>query len=170
MDLLSARRQYHQWNTIIKSFTMFQSKLSTNHNNIQQSFDFQTKCSIIIQAEHTIYSSLCSPPLTHNPYTMRNLPFLLNTPPFLPRLCIFWINMTLSPHSKIWFASFNEKFYKQDAKFYKEHKELVNLTTMSLHLAEDIKALKEETFFSIKTRWTREETHLVYRIIWWTPW
>ena len=43
VDLLSARRQDHQWNTLIQCETLFTSQLSTNHNNFQQDSDVQTK-------------------------------------------------------------------------------------------------------------------------------
>ena len=43
VDLLSERRQYHQWYTIIKCAAVFTSQLSTNNNNIQQASDIKMK-------------------------------------------------------------------------------------------------------------------------------
>ena len=43
LDLLSAKRKYHQWNNLIKCYTIFTSHLSTNFKNSQQDYDLQTK-------------------------------------------------------------------------------------------------------------------------------
>ena len=65
MDLLSASRQYHQLNTIIKFSTIFESLLSTNHTYIKQASDIQIKFQIIIEYKQTLYYPLCLLTLTH---------------------------------------------------------------------------------------------------------
>ena len=92
-DTISSVRHSH------KFFYSFTSKLSTNHNNIQQVSDIKTKFQIIIQAQQTIYSSLFLLPLSHNPAPLEKLPFPLKPPKLLIRLWLIWLKLTLPIYS-----------------------------------------------------------------------
>ena len=98
--ILNIRRQDHQWKNLMKCSTIFTSWLYTNHIYIQQASDIQTKFQSILQSPQNIYSSLCLPPLIHDKYPPRSLLSLLNPPPVLIHLRLFWLNMELKPHPK----------------------------------------------------------------------
>ena len=71
------------WMLLWFVYTRLVRRVYTNHNNIQQASNLQTKFQSIIQSQQTIYYPLCLPPLTHNMDQLRKLPSTLMPPQLL---------------------------------------------------------------------------------------
>ena len=83
VNIISIRRQDHQYNILIRCDYHFTSQLSTNYINFQQRSDFKIKTEQYTPPPKKLYTSLCIPPQTHDTDLMRKSPHILK-PPLLP--------------------------------------------------------------------------------------
>ena len=58
VDLISAMRQYHKWNMLVKSDTIFTSQLSNIYNNFQQESDIQTRTEQYKSTTETVFLNI----------------------------------------------------------------------------------------------------------------
>ena len=99
VELLSARAQDHQWNTIITYCTISTIRLYTNKKN-STSLWYSPNFQSIIQTQPNIYSPLCIHQPTHAPTPLRTIKHPLKLPHLLFRHFLIWSKLNLPLQSK----------------------------------------------------------------------
>ena len=136
-DTGSPVKHYH------KGFYYFTSQLSTNQNNTEQaSFLKRTNSEHYIRPAQYLFLTL-SLSTNKRSGSIENITIsteatTITTPPYP-----FMNQADLATTIKYLLVSFNAKFEYFNERFYKKHEELVNITTITLHLSEENKVPKE---------------------------